>query len=159
MKYYFHITKEANMIRKLLIVSFFIILSSSSAGASIYSSDYNNSKEEGRIIAAVQIKGKGIYNLIVTIQFLRKAQDSKAYKSDEYDKFMDRLVLESRGIALRKILERKELSVSDFNELKKSIETDIKNYSVQLKKYLIPNHNIEVVFSISDFYLLEPRDR
>jgi hypothetical protein len=72
---------------------------------------------------------------------------------------MDRLLIQSRGIALKKILERKEIAVSDFYDLKKVIETDIANLATQLKKNLFPNQNIEVVFSISDFYLLEPRDR
>jgi hypothetical protein len=93
------------------------------------------------------------------MHFLRKPQDSKIYKSDEYDKFVDRLLIESRGIALKKILDRKELAVSDFHDLEKDIETDIGKLASQLKKNLLPNQNIEVVFSISDFYLLEPHDR
>lgn len=145
------------MIQKLIIASIFLILCSSNAVASMYSSDYN--REAGTIIAAVQIKGKGIYNLIVTIQFMRKPQDNKVYKSDEYEKYMDRLAIESRGIALKIILERKELTVSDLNELRKVIETEIRNHAAQLKKNLIPNHNVEVVFSISNFYLLEPHVR
>ena len=142
------------MIRKLIIAFIFLILCSSNAAASFYSSDYN--REAGTVIAAVQVKGKGICNLIVTIQFMRKPQDSKVYKSDEYEKFMDRLAIESRGIALKKILERKELAVSDLNELRKVIETEIGNHAAQLKKKLLPNQNVEVVFSISNFYLLEP---
>jgi hypothetical protein len=148
---------EATMLRKFLIASIFLILCSSNSAAGLYSSD--NIREAVTVVAAVQIKGKGIYNLVVTIQFLRKPQDSKIYKSDENERFMDRLLIQSRGIALKKILERKEIAVSDFYDLKKVIETDIANLATQLKKNLFPNQNIEVVFSISDFYLLEPRDR
>jgi hypothetical protein len=145
------------MVRKFIIVSILLSLCSSNAAASFYSSGY--SREDGTVIAAVQIKEKGIYNLVVTVQFLRKPQDSKIYKSDEYEKLVDRLLVESRGIALQRILERKELSLSDFSELKKSIETDIGNLATKLKKKFLPEKDIEVVFSISDFFLLEPTDK
>ena len=79
---------------------------------------------------------------MVTVQFLRKPQDSKIYKSDEYEKLVDRLLIESRGIALQKILERKELALSDFSELKKGIETDISKLTTELKKKFLPNQDI-----------------
>ncbi len=145
------------MIRKFIISSILLILCSSSAAAGFYSSGY--SREAGTVVAAVQIKEKGIYNLVVTIQFLRKPQDSKIYKSDEYEKLVDRLLVESRGIALQRILEQTELALSDFSELKKNIETDIGNLAAHLKKKFLPDQNSEVVFSISDFFLLEPTDK
>ena len=145
------------MVGKLIIVSILLALCSSNAAASFYSSGY--SREAGTVIAAVQLKEKGIYNLVVTVQFLRKPQNSKIYKSDEYEKLVDRLLVESRGIALQRILERKELSLSDFSELKKSQETDIGNLATKLKKKFLPEKDIEVVFSILDFFLLEPTDK
>ena len=105
------------------------------------------------------IKDKGLYNLVVTIQFLRKPQDSKIYKSDEYEKLVDRLLVESRGITLQRILEQKNMALSDFAVLKKGIETDIESLANRLKKKLVPDQDIEVVFSISDFFLLEPTDK
>jgi hypothetical protein len=153
--------KELKMARTLTTVFALLLFCATNAlagfGSSIYSSGY--SRESGTAIAAVQIKDKKIYNLVVTVQFLRKPQDSKIYKSDEYEKLVDRLLIESRGIALQKILERKELALSDFSELKKGIETDISKLTTELKKKFLPNQDIEVVFSISDLYLLEASDK
>lgn len=148
------------MIRKLFVAFVLFVFFSSNAFAFAGSfSSYEHTRNTGSVAGAVQIKGKGIYTLIVTIEFLRKPQDSKIYKSDEYEKFMDRLLIESRGIALKKILESKELAVSDLNDLRKSMETDINNMAAALKNKLMPDQNIEVVFSIPYFYLLEPHEK
>lgn len=147
------------MVKKLSIALFALILFSSNALAGFYFSDSGYSREAGTVVAAVEIKDKGIYNLVVTIQFLRKPQDTKIYKSDEYEKLVDRLLVESRGITLQTILEQKDLSVSDFAVLKKSIESDIENLATQLKKKIIPEQETEVAFSISDFFLLEPIEK
>jgi hypothetical protein len=145
------------MVRKLVIASILLILFTSTATAGFYSSGY--SRQEGTVIAAVQIKEKGLYNLVVTIDFLRKPQRGKIYKSDEYEKLVNKMLVKSRGIALQKILESQELALRDFAGLKKNIETDISNLAAKLKKSMLPNQDVEVVFSISDFYLLEPKDK
>lgn len=72
---------------------------------------------------------------------------------------LDRLQVEWRGLALQKVLESKELSITDFVDLKNSIQTEIVKLIEQLKKKLVPEQDIEVVFSFSDFFLLEPKDK
>jgi methylase of polypeptide subunit release factors len=147
------------MVKNLSIALFALILFSSNAHAGFYSSSSDYSREAGTVVAAVEIKDVGLYNLVVTIQFLRKPQNTKIYKSEKYEKLVDRLLVESRGITLQRILEQKDLSVSDFAVLKKNIESDIGNLAAQLKKKIIPEQETEVVFSISDFFLLEPTDK
>ncbi|KPJ95216.1 MAG: hypothetical protein AMJ53_03270 [Gammaproteobacteria bacterium SG8_11] len=149
------------MYRMLNILVIFLLLVSHSALAGISSGFYSShyAAGEGSVIAAVEIKDRGIYNLIVSIQFLRKPKDSKIYKSDEYEQLIDRLVVESRGIALQKILESKELSLTDFAGLKNNIETDIKKLVAEMKDKYLPGGEVEVVFSVSNFFLLEPRDK
>ena len=89
---------------------------------------------EGSVIAAVQIKDKGIYNLVVSIQFLRNPTKSKIYRSNEYEQLIDRLIIESRGIALQKILESKELSLTDLAGLRNTIDTEIRKLIADLKE-------------------------
>ncbi len=155
------ITEEIKMFRTSTIVLILIVLFASNAlaglGSDIYSSRY--SRDTGTVVAAVEIKNKGIFNLIISAQFLRKHQDKKIYKSDEYEQLLDRLQVEWRGIALQKVLESKELSLADFAGLKNTIEKEIKNLADQLKKKILPGQEVEVVFSISDFFLLEPNDK
>lgn len=144
------------MLKKLILSAFILLMFSSYSSAGFYS---NYTKESGTVIAAIQLKDKGLYNLIVTIQFMRRPQESKIYKSDEYEQIVDHLLVESRGVALQRILERKDIALTDFADLKKVIETDIKKKIDEKKKKFIPDQNVEVVFAISDFYLLEPKDK
>lgn len=148
------------MTRIFGIAIILIITSTSNAFADLTSGFYTArySGGEGSVIAAVEIKDKGMFNLIVSIQFLRKPKESKIYKSDEYEQLIDRLLIESRGIALQKILEAKELKLSDFAELKNNIETEIQKRVMDLKNRYLPDKDVEVVFSISNFFLLEPNN-
>ena len=145
------------MTRKFYVVVILLLFLTPKSFAGFYSSSY--SRESGRIAVAVQIKDEGIFNLIISANFLRKPQGKKIYKSDEYEHLMDRLQVEWRGIALHKVLESKELRISDLINLKKSIQSVMEALTEQLKKKLVPGKNIEVVFSLSDFFLLEPRDK
>lgn len=99
----------------ILIAVLFLYVPKSFAG--LYSSGYSH--EEGTVIAAVQIKEKGLYNLVATIQFLHRPQNKKIYSSNEYEKLIDRLLVESRGLSLQLILENNDLSLSDLSGLKK----------------------------------------
>jgi hypothetical protein len=90
---------------------------------------------------------------------LRKPHDKKIYKSDGYEDLMDRLLVEWRGIALQKILESKEIEVTDLKNLKTDIETEVKKLADRLKNKLLPRQEVEIVFSVSDFFLLEPKDK
>jgi len=118
-----------------------------------------NSRDQGTIIGAVEIEGKGIYNLVISANFLRRPQDKKIFKSDEYERLIDRLSVEWRGVALQRILETKALKITDLASLKKAIESDIEKLKSDLKNKLLPDQNAEVVCSISNFFLLEPIDK
>jgi len=145
------------MIRPFQISLFLFFLLSSNAFGSFYSSQY--SRDSSNIVASVQIKDKGIYNLIISVNFLRRPRDQKIYKSDEYVELLDRLQVEWQGIALQKVLESKEIQVTDLINLRNSIQTEISALAKRLKEKLVPKKEVEVVFSISDFFLLEPRDK
>ncbi len=133
-----------------------LIASSAFAGFSSYS-DSSNSRDT--VIAPIQIKNKGMYNLVVSIQFLHAPTEEKAYKSDPYEKFMRRLQVEWSGIAINQILKAKEQSVNDLGNLKANIEGEITKLANQLKNKYAVDKNVEVVFSLSNFFLLEPKDK
>ena len=145
------------MVKKFSLATAILLFLASSSFAGFYSSQYDT--QSSSVVSAIQIKDKGIYNLVVSANFLRKPQDKKIYNSDEYDELMDRLSVEWRGIATQKILEAQELSVSELINLKNSIQSEIKALADQLKKQYVPDKNAEVVFSISNFFLLEPKDQ
>lgn len=147
------------MVRSLNIAYISILLFASNAFAAFDSGFYPGryANGESSVIAAVEIKDKGIFNLFVSIQFLRKPEDRKIYKSDEYEQLVDRLLIESRGIALQKILETKELKLSDLAALRNSIETGVRKRIAELKNKHLPGNDVEVVFALTNFFLLEPK--
>jgi len=111
------------------------------------------------VVAPVQIKDKGIYNLVVSVQFLNTPYDEKTYKSDAYEKFIKRLKVDWSGVAILQILKAKDMSISDLAVLKANIEAEISKLADQLKSKYSLDKNVEVVFSISNFFLLEPKEK
>ena len=135
----------------LLIVLF--LASNAFAGFS----SYNNPYSSDSVVAPIQIKDKGLYNLVVSIQFLREPYERKIYESDQYENFIERLKVEWSGVALLEVLEAKEQGINDLANLKGKIEAEVTKLADQLKpKYSLKN-NVEVVFSLSNFFLIEPK--
>ncbi len=145
------------MFRSITITLVFVLLLSANAlaGFGSYSSPYNSDS----IIAPIQIKDKGIYNLVVSIQFLNEPYDRKPYNSDEYEKFIRRLSVEWSGVALLQILKSTEQNINDLAGLKQRIEGEILKLADGLKRKYKFDNNVEVIFSISNFFLLEPRNK
>ena len=136
-----------------IIVTVLLLLVSTNLSASFYKGTYERS---GTVVATVDIVGKGIYNLVVSIQFMSKPKDKKKFETDEYVELINRLNVESKGIVLKKILTSNSIKLTDLIKLESSIEQDIDNLVKTLKtKYNVPS-STEVVYSISSFYLLEP---
>lgn len=142
------------MVRSFSVTLLIVLLLSSNAlaGFSSYRSPYSSDS----VIAPIQIKDKGIYNLVISIQFLNEPYEKKTYESDAYENFIKRLKVEWSGVALLQVLEAKEQSINDLANLKGNIEAEIAKLADQLKiKYALPK-DVEVVFSLSNFFLLKP---
>ncbi len=116
---YSNIQKEIKMVKSVSVGLICIFLLASNALAGLYS--YQHRSDSGTVVVATTIKEKGIYNLIISAQFLRKPNDQKVFKSDAYSKLIDRLLVEWRGIAIQKVLEAKELTVYDTKNSDKTI--------------------------------------
>ena len=144
------------MLRAFLVVTTLFLLTTSNAFAGFYSSSYDASVA---VVATVEIENKGIYNLITSIQFLRKPQDNKIFGTDEYEYMINQLSVEARGVILQKVLEAKEIKITDFAALKSSIENEIRNLIENTKKKHGISQSTEVIFSLGNFYLLEPKDK
>jgi hypothetical protein len=133
-----------------------VLLSVSNAYAGFGS--YDNPYSTDSVIAPIQIKGEGLFNLVISIQFLNEPYEKKPYESDEYKKFIKRLNIEWSGVALSQALQAKEQNINDLDILKSNIEAEINKLANKLKSKYSLNSNVEVVFSLSRFYLLKPRD-
>jgi hypothetical protein len=137
----------------LLLITF-LFASNALAGFSSYSNPCSGDS----IIAPIQIKDKGLYNLVIEIQFLNEPYEKKIYESDEYKKFIERLKVEWSGIALLEVLKSKEQNINGLVDLKEKIEMEIKKLAEQLKTKYSLDEKVEVVFSLSNFFLLEPKN-
>ena len=83
------IKKEVRMFRSFSITLLIVFLLSSNAFAGF--SSYDRPYSSDSVIAPIQIKDKGMYNLVVAIQFLNEPYEQKVYESDEYENFLRRL--------------------------------------------------------------------
>lgn len=120
-------------------------------------SSYDNPYRSDSVIAPIQIKDRGVYNLVISIQFLNEPYDQKNYKTDAYGDFIKRLNVEWSGVVLQQVLAAKELDINDLVVLKTNIEAGLIKLADELKGKYSLEKNIEVVFSLSNFYLLEPK--
>ena len=132
-----------------------LLILSTNSFAGFSKSYYSNASEN--IAVAVQIKEMGIYNLCVSATFVSRPTEESIYESDEYEKIIERLRVEWQDLAINKILEAGELETKDLIKLKKNIHLEINNLAGQLKQKLLPKKKVDVIFSISDFFLLEPK--
>ena len=142
---------------RAFIIAFFIFVSSASssfAGFSSYKNPYNNDS----VIAPVQIKDNGLYNLVISIQFLNEPYERKPYESDEYKKFIRRLSVEWSGVALLKVLQAQEQSLNDLATLKSIIEKEVEILADKLKPKYSLDRKTEVVFALSNFFLIKPEN-
>lgn len=142
---------------KIHIASMFILLL---LAPEVYAgfSSYSGPSSSDTVAVPVQITNKGIYNLIISIQFLNEPYDQKIYNSDTYGKFINRLQVEWSNVALSQVLKSKEQNINDLAVLKSNIETEIHKLADELKQKYSLDKNVEVVFALSNFYLLEPKD-
>ena len=145
------------MVRSFFFAIMIVLLLAQGALAGF--SSYNNPYSSDSVVAPIQIKDKGIYNLVVAIQFLNEPYDQKVYKSDEYADYIRRIKVEWSGIALSQILSTEEQSINDLVGLKSKIETKVSELADRLKKKYSLDGDVEVVFSLSNFFLLEPNYR
>ena len=146
------------MVQAISIALLGVVLFASSVFGGDFIS-YKNPYSQDSVIAPIQIKDKGIYNLVVSIQILNTPYDDKKYKSYAYENLVKRLKVEWSGIATNQILSAKELSLNDLSGLKARIEAEISKLADQLKNKYALDNNSEVVFSVSNFFLLEPKEK
>lgn len=135
------------------VVLFCVLIAfASNSSAGFYSSSYDSSNS---VIAAVQIDNK-IYNLVATIKFLNKPQDNKQFNTDEYQNMIKQVSVEAQGLIVQRILEAKQMKISDLSSLKTNIEIEVRKLIDKTKFKHGVAQNTEVVFTIGNFFLLEP---
>ena len=137
----------------LKIVLFALLISVvPSAFAGFYSS--SSSSTGGALATSVEIEGGGIYNLVVSVQFLREPYDKSPYSSDDYEEMIKRLNVEWRDVVLQRVLSENNIKISELTTLKKNISSDLSLLVAKAKKKHGVTENTEVVYSISGFYLV-----
>jgi hypothetical protein len=117
---------------------------------------YSSPSQAGALATSVIIKGEGLYNLIVSVQFLTKPSNRATFNSIHYQEMIDRLNVEWRGIVLKRVLSSNSYRISDLASLKEKIDADLSQLVFTAKKKHGVNENTEVIYSIGSFYLLSP---
>jgi len=135
---------------KLLLLLIFISFIPSAFAGGFYSSP----SHRGHIATSVAIENKGIFNLVVAIEFLKEPLDKAPFTSGDYEEMMKRLNVEWSGVVSKRILTSNNYKVTDLAVLKENIEKDLEVLISESKKKHNVDPNAEVVFSIGSFYLV-----
>ena len=131
-----------------------LLFASANANAGFSYSSYDS---RGSVVAAVEIEGQGVYNLVMSVQFLNEPYDKKQYTSDEYEGLINRLSTEWHGVALKVILANNKYKISDLQGLELKVNKAIKDLINNTRNKYGINNNAEVVYSITSFYLVDTR--
>ncbi|MEW8073590.1 MAG: hypothetical protein AB2792_09520 [Candidatus Thiodiazotropha sp.] len=135
-----------------LFLTLFLLLFTANAYAGLSYSSYDS---RGSVVAAVEIEGKGIYNLVLSVQFLNEPYDKKPYTTDQYEELINRVSVEWRGVALKTILKNNKYKITDLPALELRVNKAIQELIKSSKsKYGIKN-DAEVIFSTTSIYLVE----
>jgi len=147
------------MLRTFLATTLvFLVLSSSAIAGYGSGSGYYPLSDSNNVVAPVWIEGEGLFNLEVSLDFLGRPEDTKLYKSDSYTQLIDRLSVKWRSIALDKILAVSTIEMGGMADLKKEIELAVDKLVKDESAKLMGDQKVEVVYSLSRFMLLEPRN-
>ncbi len=138
----------------LLLACILLLLSTTTYGGFSSYSGYNN---QGSVMAAVEIEGKGIYNLVISVQFLSQPFDKKPYSSDAYEELLKRLSVEWKGVVLKEVLINNLYKVTDLGALKEKVKSAIQKQINSAKNKYGIDKDAEVVFSVGSFYLVDTK--
>ncbi len=136
---------------KSLFLTFLLIcLSSNVMAGSFYSSPSRGSS----LATSVLIDDKGIFNLVISVNFLNEPFDKAPYTSDSYEEMIKRLNIEWHNVVLNQVLASNSYKTSDLPVLKKSIDSGLSQLVASTKKKYGIKDNVEVVYSVGNFYLV-----
>jgi len=139
----------------LTLFTLFFLMMTSQSMAGLGSYGYSSPYSSDVVTAPIRIKSKGMFNLVVSIQFQRVPFEKKDYESDEYKNFIERLKVEWGGVALQQILSEKEIAMSELVKLKNKIEAGVQKHADGLKAKYSLKSKTEVVFSLSNFFFVK----
>jgi hypothetical protein len=120
---------------------------------------YSNGSSQGIAVGTVELKGRGVVNLVAVLEFERNQKESKIYKTDEYSKFLEHIKSGSRSVALKVLLEKSTIEPSDIKVIRTNIETAVPKYISLEAKRLFPSDKVEVGYSVVMLYISDPLEQ
>ena len=120
--------------------------------------DYHPMPGSTSVVAPVWVEGEGLFNLVVSLDFLGRPADTKVYGSDSYTQLISHLSVRWRSLALDEILAVGTIEKGGLADLKKEIESAVDKLVDDESIKLMGDQKVEVVYSLTHFMLLEPRN-
>ena len=136
----------------------FLLMSSGAIAGFGSGSGYYPISGSNSVVAPVWVESEGLFNLVVSLDFLGRPEDTKLYKSDSYTQLIGHLSVKWRSIALDKILAVSTIETGGLADLKKEIESAVDKLVKDESAKLMGDQKVEVVYSLTHFMLLEPRN-
>ncbi|WP_428034611.1 hypothetical protein [Amphritea sp.] len=137
--------------RVILLATILFTSSYSFAGFS----SYENFSSNGGVVAPIMLNEQGLFNLAVSVQFIREPYEKAPYESDEYHSLISRLSVEWQGVAIQNILDTPSIEHADLSDIKKAIESSIDKLIRETKSKYGIKDSTEVVYTVDSFYLTE----
>jgi len=115
---------------------------------------YSSASLGGAITTSVSIEDKGIYNLVISVEFLTAPFDKAPFTSDNYEEMLKRLNVQWRGVVLKQVLQSSSYKMSDLALLKQQIDRELDKLVLEAKKKHRIKPNTEVIYAVGSFYLV-----
>lgn len=147
------------MKKTIITTALLLVFVSSSAIAGFgSSSDYYPRSDSGNVVASVRVEGEGVFNLVVSLEFLNRPGNTKLYKSPSYQQLINHLSVKWQSIALDKILAASTVEMGGLSDLKMEIESAVDVLVANEITKQMGGKKVEVIYSITHIMLLEPRN-
>jgi len=128
------------------------------AGFSSFQSPYI--KKVPPIIVAIAIKDTSLMkdarvaNLTTEISFIsERGGEKKLYKSDDYQNMLTELELESEGLVVDIVVNKKEIKKDELGNLKKEIEQAVQSLILKKKKDRFGDKEVRIDMAITSIYI------
>ena len=141
---------------KIIVPAFLAMLLTTPASAEFFSKYGTGGSSQAVAVGSVEVKGRGVVNLVAVLEFVRTPKDSKIYKSDAYEEFLDRVIVGAKSIVLKLLLEKSAIDPSELKTIRETIEKTVSHYFEVEAQKTFPSEKVFVNYGLTMLYISDP---
>lgn len=142
---------------KMTITLFVAMLAAMPASAGeFFSSHRGGGSSQEVAVGSVEIKGRGVVNLVAVLEFVRPPNDPKTYKSDAYSDFLNRVEVGAKAVVLKVLLEKPSIELAEIKTIRENMDKALSEYlELEIQK-AFPAEKLNVAYGITMLYVSDP---